>query len=220
MAAVLTAPVVAIAHQHSSLTRVKTSEQTRDPEHLPLSPKKTEREITCNVMTSLKPIDTKARTAFTRFCGCGQELQALRAVLQLPVNDRVTQECYSWVRNDVIEWEGRWWKIWVRASVQFVFWSWTPPLMSQCPCRVATPSARWGRVFPIVCVYYLSSPSLQVCVEQLGGRATATATRGGHTPRPTFQCPICRLWVNMDTISLNVTLRDLLSELSRLDNKR
>ncbi|CAI8048431.1 Probable serine/threonine-protein kinase SIS8 [Geodia barretti] len=60
----------------------------------------------------------------------------------------------------------------------------------------------------------------KVCVDQLAGRASSTATRGGQTQRPTFQCPICRVWVNGDAVSLNVTLRDLLSELGRMDDKR
>lgn len=57
-------------------------------------------------------------------------------------------------------------------------------------------------------------------MEQLGDRATHTASRTGAVTRPTFQCPICRQWVNLDAVSLNVTLRDLLAELGRLEDKR
>ena len=77
--------------------------------------------------------------------------------------------------------------------------------------------------FNLVFLSLLLPPSLiplQVCVDQLAGRASSTATRGGQTQRPTFQCPICRVWVNGDAVSLNVTLRDLLSELGRMDDKR
>ena len=62
--------------------------------------------------------------------------------------------------------------------------------------------------------------SLQVCVNQLGDKATSTVSKMGVVSRPTFQCPLCRQWVNVDAVTLNVTLRDLLAELGKMDEKR
>lgn len=47
------------------------------------------------------------------------------------------------------------------------------------------------------------------CIDLLGSAATPTGT----DRKPSFPCPLCRQWVAVDSVTVNVTLRDLLEEL-------
>ena len=50
------------------------------------------------------------------------------------------------------------------------------------------------------------------CVDLLVSKATNVSSRHGNKPSPTFQCPLCREWVNQHSVTLNVTLRDLIGQ--------
>ncbi len=52
-----------------------------------------------------------------------------------------------------------------------------------------------------------------VCVDELVAKTTATKNSS-----PTFRCPLCRVWVNRDSVILNHTLRDLIGALIALIN--
>lgn len=50
------------------------------------------------------------------------------------------------------------------------------------------------------------------CIDRLVSKATSTAGQLGVRRVPTFQCPLCREWINREAVHLNITLRDLLGE--------
>ena len=82
--------------------------------------------------------------------------------------------------------------------------------LSACECPVCfhTLSEESNAPMSMPCGHTLCS----VCINQLVSKATATSSQLGARRTPTFQCPLCREWVNKDAVHLNVTLRDLLGE--------
>lgn len=80
------------------------------------------------------------------------------------------------------------------------------PSASECPvCFVQLSSERVPMSMP--CGHTLC----KCCIDQLGGES-----KGGPPDRKSsFPCPLCRQWVSIDSVTVNVTLRDLLEELRR-----
>ena len=83
--------------------------------------------------------------------------------------------------------------------------------LSACECPVCFNilSEQTNAPMSMPCGHTLCS----TCIDRLVSKATSTASQLGVRRVPTFQCPLCREWVNSEAVHLNITLRDLLGEL-------